>query len=252
MFSCKKLFVSVLLLTLVLSQTNFKNTCQNSSLLPLLATGVINLNPLDTYNNGANKDYYQDLSLAQFQTVDVLGYAFALSGFQAPCAQAFYTLVVDKVNFENQNTRMRIVVNYLNPSTFGTSTKITQWNLVTFTYIVVSRNFQGAFSNIWATTSEASISTPLGGAPIDDKTGIFANGPNGNCLVYTDPNYNLQNNPCDPTFAWSAAAQPGGRLITHAYIMGFQWNSNRSTTSFLSASAYGTNIDPAALDSSDE
>mgnify|MGYP003417380879 CR=1 FL=1 len=153
MLSCKKLLISVLLLAVVLSQTNFRNTCQNSSLLPLLATGTINLNPLDTYNNGANKDYYQDLSLAQFQTVDVLGYAFALSGFQAPCSQPYYTLVVDKVNFENQNTRMRIVVNYLNPSTFGTSTKITQWNLVTFTYIVVSRNFQGTFSNIWATTS---------------------------------------------------------------------------------------------------
>ena len=153
MLSCKKLLISVLLLTIVVSQTNFKNTCQNSSLLPLLATGTINLNPLDTYNNGANKDYYQDLSLAQFQTVDVLGYAFALSGFQAPCSQSYYTLVIDKVNFENQNTRMKIVVNYLNPSTFETSTAITKWKIITFTYIVVSRNFQGAFSNIWATTS---------------------------------------------------------------------------------------------------
>ena len=89
----------LLLFSLVLSQTNFNNTCQSSSLLPLLATGSITLNPYDTYNAGANKDYYQDLSFAKFQTTDVLGYSFALTGFSTNCAQSYYTLSIDKVEF---------------------------------------------------------------------------------------------------------------------------------------------------------
>lgn len=149
MSSCKALLLSLLLVTLVYSQVAFNNTCANNSLIPLLATGSINLNPLDTYNNGANKDYTKDLSLAKFQPVDVLGYAFALSGFQTACGQSFYALVIDKVTFENQNTRMRIVVNFRNTND-GT---ITKWSLVTFTYIVVSRNLNGAYSNIWATVA---------------------------------------------------------------------------------------------------
>jgi EamA domain-containing membrane protein RarD len=95
----KKVLLCLALASLVLAQTNFKNTCQKNSMLPLLATGVINLNPLDTYNAGANKGFYQDLSSAQFQTTDVLGYGFALSGFQAGCGQSYYTLVIDKVDF---------------------------------------------------------------------------------------------------------------------------------------------------------
>lgn len=66
-------------------------------MLPRLATGVIHLNPLDTYNAGANKDFYRDLSSALFYTTDVLGYGFALSGFQANCGQDYYTLVIDQV-----------------------------------------------------------------------------------------------------------------------------------------------------------
>lgn len=147
MYSEKGLLICLILLATVMGQTNFRNTCQNESLIPKLATGLIHLNPLDTYNNGANKDYYQDLSLAQFATIDVLGYGFSLTGFQTGCNNAFYTLIIDKVIFENQNTRMRIVVNFRNP---GDGT-ITTWNLVSFTYIVVSRNLNGDYSDIWAT-----------------------------------------------------------------------------------------------------
>jgi hypothetical protein len=97
MTSSKGLILSLLLIGLVLSQTDFKNTCQNSSLLPGIATGVITLNPMDTFNAGANKDYYQDLSVAKFLPIDVLGYAFALSSFQTNCGQNYYALGVDIV-----------------------------------------------------------------------------------------------------------------------------------------------------------
>jgi hypothetical protein len=140
------------MLFITFAQTNFNNTCQNASLIPLLATGTINLNPLDTYNNGANKDYYQSLSLANFSAVDVLGYGFSLTGFQTGCSNNYYTLIIDTVEFQNQNTRMQVTVNFRNPG----DGSITLWNLVSFSYIVVSRALNGAYSDIWATVAEVS------------------------------------------------------------------------------------------------
>ena len=144
-----KVLIICLLLGIALAQTNFNNTCQNDSLIYRLATGTINLNPLDTYNNGANKDYYQSLSLAQFYTTDVLGYGFSLTGFQTSCSNTYYTLIVDKIAFENENTRMRVVVNFRNPG----DGSITLWTMVSFSYIVVSRNLNGAYSDVWATVA---------------------------------------------------------------------------------------------------
>jgi hypothetical protein len=142
-----KVLIICLLIGIALAQTNFNNTCQNDSLIYRLATGTINLNPLDTYNNGANKDFYQSLSLAQFFTTDVLGYGFSLTGFQTSCSNTYYTLIIDKVAFENENTRMRVVVNFRNPG----DGSITLWTMVSFSYIVVSRNLNGAYSDVWAT-----------------------------------------------------------------------------------------------------
>jgi hypothetical protein len=230
MNSCKKVLLLVLLATLTLAQTNFNNSCQTDSMLPLLATGVINLNPMDTYNAGANKDFYRDLSSAQFQTTDVLGHGFALSGFQANCGQAYYTLIIDKVQFENQNTRMRIVVNFLNPSSIGVSTNVTRWNLVTFTYIVVSRNFAGSASTIWATTAETAVTVDIEHEPIDSIGSAFNLGavPTGDCVAYKDPSVVFDPTACDLSAAWTTTA--GGQLMVHAYIMGFQWNTAKSTT----------------------
>ena len=169
------------LLGLVLGQTDFKNTCQSESLINRLATGLINLNPLDTYNNGANKDYYQDLTLAAFTNNDYLGYGFSLSGFETTCTNTanFFSLVVDEVVFENQNTRMRIVVDFRDPG----SGSITSWTMVSFTYIVVSRFLNGAYTDIWATV--ASIDNPANNAvaSIDQIASSYATDPNtgGRC-----------------------------------------------------------------------
>ena len=161
------------LLGLVLGQTDFKNTCQSESLIPRLATGLINLNPLDTYNNGANKDYYQDLTIAAFTSNDFLGYGFSLSGFETACTNSanFFSLVVDEVVFENQNSRMRIVVDFRDPG----SGAITSWTMVSFTYIVVSRFLNGGYSDIWATV--ASIDNPADNTlqPIDQVKAAYQN-----------------------------------------------------------------------------
>jgi len=95
----KLILTTLTLICLISAQINFNSTCQSASLLPLLATGTINLNPLDTYNNGANKDYYQSLSLAKFSTVEVLGFGFALTGFQTGCSNNYYTLIIENVIF---------------------------------------------------------------------------------------------------------------------------------------------------------
>lgn len=93
----KALFICLLLITNIFAQTDFKNTCQTDSLLNLLATGLINMDLIDSFNGGANKDAYRDLTLAKFGKQEVLGHAFALTGFEGPCAQTYYTLVIDKV-----------------------------------------------------------------------------------------------------------------------------------------------------------
>jgi hypothetical protein len=54
---------------------------------------------------------------------------------------------------------MRIVVNFRNPG----DGSITLWNLVSFTYIVVSRNLNGAYSDIWATVAEITGPVNAGG-----------------------------------------------------------------------------------------
>jgi len=39
------------------------------------------MNLIDSFNGGANKDTYRDLTLAKFEKQEVLGHAFALTGF---------------------------------------------------------------------------------------------------------------------------------------------------------------------------
>ena len=108
----------------------------------------------DSSNGGANKDIYRDLTLSKFGTTEVLG--FALTAFDGPCGQSYYILVIDKVDFQNDNTRMRVVVNYRS-TILGIQPVLTRWTKVSYTYIVVSRSFSGAYSDIWATTVEVQV-----------------------------------------------------------------------------------------------
>ena len=229
MLNKQGIVVCLLLLGLAIAQTDFQNTCQSESLIPKLATGLIHLNPLDTYNQGANKDYYQDLTLNAFDAVDVLGYAFALTGFESTCTQSYYTLVVHKVSFENQNTRMRIVVDFRNPQ----DGLITTWTIVSFTYIVVSRTMSGAYTNIWATVAEIENPNDNTLAAIDAIGAGYQVAPT-TCQVFTDPTVSfLQSGTCDKTSAAAADGTLGGDLVVHAYIMGFRWNPDQGVTHYL-------------------
>ena len=88
---------------------------------------------------------------------------------------------------------MKMVINFFNPSSVGTSTNVTQWNMVTFTYIVVSRNFAGSYSTIWATTAEAAVTTTIAHLPIDNIASAFQQSvaPTGSCVAYTDPYFSF-------------------------------------------------------------
>lgn len=238
---CKGLLIGLLLIVSCVAQKDFKNTCQNESMIPLLATGSINLNPVDI-GSSANKDYYRDLSIANFQSIDVLGYGFALSGFQTACSQAFYTLVIDKVEFQNQNTRMRIVVDFRNPS----DQSITKWTLVSFNYIVVSRNLNGNYADIWAAVAE--ITVPAAGvadAAIDGDgfTFDFNTGTSTICAIYQDPHVKRRNPAAAPCTSATAITDinNGGQFVIHAYIMGFRWNSARTTAQYLAAGVINGN-----------
>jgi hypothetical protein len=194
-----------------------------------LATGTINLNPLDTYNNGANKDYYQSLSLAQFSSVDVLGYGFSLTGFQTGCSNTYYTLIIDAVEFQNYNTRMQVTVNFRNPG----DGSITLWNLVSFSYIVVSRNLNNGYSDIWATVAEYSNPLDRTSAAIDLVGAAYQTPTAGLCTVYQDPNYVFD--PACAAATLSAGTTGGGQQVIHAYIMGFMYNPAKTTTQYLFA-----------------
>ena len=241
------IFLSLLLITSVFAQTDFKNTCQTDSLLPLLATGLITMDIFDSSNSGANKDVYRDLTLSKFTKTEVLGFAFALTAFDGPCGQPYYTLVIDKVEFQNDNTRMRVVVNYRS-TIIGVPQVLTRWTKVSYTYIVVSRTFSGAYSDIWANTVEvqgaelaAANTAPVA---VDLNALIFTStpiGPSATCTAYVDPNFAFQSG----TGTCSALNIPlaptntaGGRLIIHAYIMGFGWDPSRSTDRILAASVF--------------
>ena len=176
---------------------------------------------MDIDTGSANKNYYHDLSQANFNTVDVLGYGFALSGFKTDCSGDYFTLVIDKVLFENQNTRMRIVVDFRNPD----NDEITEWTLVWFNYIVVSRNLNGAYSDIWATVAEITLTQDFLSQGIDLTGTTYLGVPAGTCSIYDDPHYSFDPVTCFDTDAAVSDTQ-GGQLVIHTYIMGFRWSNN--------------------------
>lgn len=89
-------------------------------------------------------------------------------------------------------------MNFRNPAD-GT---VTRWDLVSFTYIVVSRNFDGTYSNIWATVAEVTAPGLTGlPAPIDAVGAAFRTAVGATCSVYADPNFAFNDaagGACDP------------------------------------------------------
>ena len=136
---------------------------------------------------------------------------------------------------------MRIVVNFRNPG----DGKITRWNMVTFTYIVVSRYLSGSFSDIWVTIAETVsgtviplLSTAAAAAPYDTIGAAYTTTPAAlasSCKIYDDPNYGFSDGSCSAGSLADAAGLVGGQNILHTYIMGFMWNPAVTTSHYLYA-----------------
>lgn len=135
---------------------------------------------------------------------------------------------------------MRVVVDFRNPG----DGSITTWTLVTFTYIVVSRTLNGAYSDIWATVAEIDNpqhNTPL---PIDSIGGSYATAP-ANCFAFQDPDFDFDQVNCDATLPRDPTGI-NGDIVIHAYIMGFRFNPALATNNHLSAGVYPQSpINPA-------
>lgn len=128
---------------------------------------------------------------------------------------------------------MRITVNFRNP---GDGT-ITLWNLVSFSYIVVSRLFSGTYSDIWATI--ASVPNPVNNiaapASVDTVGTYYLNAAGALCSIYQDPNYISSNSAACKAAAVVAGTVTGGTTVIHAYIMGFQFNPAKTSAHYLFA-----------------
>ena len=117
---------------------------------------------------------------------------------------------------------MKIIVDFRDPGGY-----ITTWTMVSFTYIVVSRYLNGAYSDIWATV--ASINNPPHNTPqaIDQLGGAYTADPSGsgNCAIFTDPDitHDYSGVTCSGSQV-NSAGNAGGVHIVHAYIMGFRFN----------------------------
>lgn len=110
-----------------------QNGCQESR-LDKIQTGEINLLPNDLGTAGANKNYLESLSRGNFGTTDLLSTAVAIAGFETSCAQTFFSLIVDVVEPQNENTKLKIVIDFRNKAQTG----LTSWAKVKLTYLVVS------------------------------------------------------------------------------------------------------------------
>lgn len=85
-----------------------------------------------------------------------MGYAVAIAGFETSCSQKFYSLVVDIVEPQSENTRLRMVIDFRNKN----ADTLTTWTRVKLSYLVtsaqrISTNIPNAY--IWATSQSVDL-----------------------------------------------------------------------------------------------
>jgi hypothetical protein len=180
------------------------------------------LNPNDLGIAGANKNYYESLSRGAFATTDYLGYAVAIAGFEVQCASQAYSLIVDIVEPQKENTMLKIVVDFRSQD----QVYFTTWTKVKLSYLVTSaqRYVSGVASTayIWATSQYIDLSTK---GSVDDaifNDEIFSGSlPDGCGLTYDNglKKYQFRTR-CDEL---GGGPHPANDVAIHAYIMGFQY-----------------------------
>ncbi len=200
------------------------------------------MSPNDLGAAGANKNYIEPLSRGKFGPTEVLGHAFAIAGFETSCSQNHYSLMVDIVEPQSENTRLKIIVDFRNRR----GDALTTWTRVKLSYLITSA--QRRFSNtqsayIWATSQYVNLANAINAQPIftdplftsaNNAADDFTRG-QGCGLIYDSASNRYKFGiRCDET-------TPGGNEVTndvaiHAYIMGFQYVSDTGSNGhFLGA-----------------
>lgn len=239
--------------------------CQESR-LDKIQTGEIILNPNDLGAAGANKNYYESLSRGKFGATDFLGYAVAIAGFETSCSQTAFSLLVDIVEPQSDNTKLKLVIDFRNKA----QTILTTWTKVKLSYLVTSaqRYPPGVPSTayIWATSQYVDLSA--GGktnvAIINDP--IFTDGSSSFTNIDGKSNCGLKYDTGSKTYIWGSLCDTniGNSLVdndvaVHSYIMGFQYETVLTTDNFMAAEVKygnawmdsGSNAEVAYWDSGD-
>ncbi len=189
---------------------------------------------------GANKNYYESLARGKFGATDFLGYAVAIAGFETSCSQTAYSLVVDIVEPQNDNTKLKVIIDFRNKA----QSVLTTWTKVKLTYLVASAQripspLTAAY--IWATsqyvdltagdvTAKAIFTDPIFTPENDDDYSIGSG-----CGLKWDSvlkkyTYGIL---CDTTLD---NERVDNDVSIHAYIMGFQYEPDTTATGhFLAA-----------------
>ena len=213
--------------------------CQESR-LEKIQTGEIVLNPNDLGTAGANKNYYESLSRGKFGATDFLGTAVAIAGFETSCSQTFFSLVVDIVEPQSDNTKLKLVIDFRNKA----QTVLTTWTKVKLSYLVASAQRyppgvtpQAAY--IWATSQYVELTADLTNTaimtdPIFTGTSFSDIEGRSNCGLRYDTSSKkyVWGSLCDGNTGDSTVDFD---VAIHTYIMGFQYEPTVSTNNFLAA-----------------
>jgi hypothetical protein len=215
--------------------------CQESR-LDKIQTGEIVLNPNDLGTAGANKNYIESLSRGNFGATEILATAVAIAGFETSCSQSFFSLIVDIVEPQSENTKLRLVIDFRNKA----QNALTTWTKVKLSYLVASYSRLSATllnegstksAPIWATSQYIDLTSGVTNAAVlTDPVllGADVNAGNGCGLFYDTTNskwrYGIK---CDATKGDKAVDFD---VAVHTYIMGFHYAPDTGATkNFLAA-----------------
>jgi hypothetical protein len=219
--------------------------CQESR-LDKIQTGEIILNPNDLGSAGANKNYYESLSRGKFGATDFLGTAVAIAGFETSCSQTFFSLMVDIVEPQSDNTKLKLVIDFRNKG----QTVLTTWTKVKLSYLVASAQRYPAgvptSSYIWATSQYVDLTADITNTAIMTDpifTGADAATIDGQSIC------GLKYDTTAKKYVWGSLCDGnvGNGVVDHdvaihTYIMGFQYEPNTNADdNFLAATVkYGS------------
>lgn len=213
--------------------------CQESR-LEKIQTGEIVLNPNDLGSAGANKNYYESLSRGKFGATDFLGTAVAIAGFETSCSQTFFSLIVDIVEPQSDNTKLKLVIDFRNKA----QTVLTTWTKVKLSYLVASAQRyppgvtpQSAY--IWATSQYVELNADISNTAIMTDS-IFTGADFAE--IDSKSTCGLRYDTGSKKYVWGSLCDgnTGDSTVDydvaiHTYIMGFQYEPTVSTNNFLAA-----------------